>query len=661
MRTAQLALSSVTKRYDDRVVLDQVSLTVKPGERIGIIGDNGSGKSTLLKLIAGVLSPDNGELTVVAPGGIGYLAQTLDLPAEATVQEAIDLALSDLRTLEAELHTMEDNLDESTLEAYGELIARFEARGGYDADNQVDAALHGLGLPSLDRGRALGSLSGGERSRLALAATLASAPELLLLDEPTNDLDDHAVAWLEQHLRGHRGTVVAITHDRVFLERITSVILEVDLGKVRRYGNGYSGYLAAKAAERAAWTRRHEEWVLEVERHSGLVAANAGRMAAIPRKMSKAGMGGIGAWRARGRSHGAMGRIRQSQARLEALHGDPVAAPPERLRFSASITTSSGTIPGTVAGTVAGATLAGTAGSSRGLGSLDAAGVGPSPALAPGANAAGGLGSLDAAGVGLSPAVARGVTAASGPSPAVASGATADASPSPAVGGLAAALHTPDQPSALDQPWQAIAETMLTQLFPPRAELTGVTVGSRLHLPGGLRIGYGERLLVTGPNGAGKSTLMRVLAGELTPDTGTVHVNGTVGYLRQEETPWNPALTVLQAFASGRAGAPEEHAEALLSLGLFRPGDLRLRVGELSYGQRRRIELARLVTDPVDLLLLDEPTNHLSPALVEELEEALVDYPGALVIVTHDRRMRSRFTGTHVELDAGKIVARRTV
>ncbi|MFI6483373.1 ABC-F family ATP-binding cassette domain-containing protein [Nonomuraea sp. NPDC050663] len=615
MRTAQLALSSITKRYDDRVVLDQVSLTVKPGERIGVIGDNGSGKSTLLKLIAGALTPDNGELTVVAPGGIGYLAQTLDLPAEATVQEAIDLALSDLRTLEADLHTMEENLDESTLEAYGELIARFEARGGYDADNQVDAALHGLGLPSLDRGRTLGSLSGGERSRLALAATLASAPELLLLDEPTNDLDDQAVAWLEQHLRGHRGTVVAITHDRVFLERITSVILEVDLGKVRRYGNGYSGYLAAKAAERAAWARRHEEWVLEVERHSGLVAANAGRMAAIPRKMSKAGMGGIGAWRARGRSHGAMGRIRQSQARLDALRGDPVVAPPERLRFSASITTSTGT--------GSGGPLAGAVGSPRAGGLLDAAD--------PGARPVGG--SRDAA---LS-------------------------TPSPALGGLAAALTTPDGPSTLDQPWHSIAETMLTQLFPPRAELTDVTVASRLHLPGGLRIGYGERLLVTGPNGAGKSTLMRVLAGELTPDTGTVHVNGTVGYLRQEETPWNPALTVLQAFASGRPGDPEEHADALLSLGLFRPADLRLRVGELSYGQRRRIELARLVTDPVDLLLLDEPTNHLSPALVEELEEALVDYPGALVIVTHDRRMRSRFTGTHVELDAGKIVARRTV
>ena len=160
---------------------------------------------------------------------------------------------------------------------------------------------------------------------------------------------------------------------------------------------------------------------------------------------------------------------------------------------------------------------------------------------------------------------------------------------------------------------------------------------------------------MTGPNGAGKSTLLRVLAGELRPETGTVRVPGRVGHLRQEETPWPARLTVVEAYAYGRPGYEDEHTERLLSLGLFAPSDLRLRVGELSYGQRRRIELARLVSEPVDLLLLDEPTNHLAPALVEELEEALEGYAGALVVVTHDRRMRARFEGAHLELDAGRI------
>lgn len=179
------------------------------------------------------------------------------------------------------------------------------------------------------------------------------------------------------------------------------------------------------------------------------------------------------------------------------------------------------------------------------------------------------------------------------------------------------------------------------------ADLTGIRVGDRLRVPS-LHIGGDERLLVTGPNGAGKTTLMRVLAGELQPDEGTVRTRGRVGHLRQQETPWPPGLTVLQAFAGGRGGDLDEHTDRLLSLGLFSPADLHLKVSELSYGQRRRIELARLVSEPVDLLLLDEPTNHLSPALIEELEGALTGYRGAVVIVTHDRRMRTRFTGTRL-------------
>ncbi|SEG90562.1 macrolide transport system ATP-binding/permease protein [Thermomonospora echinospora] len=554
--SAQLALNQITKRYGTRVVLDRVSLTVKPGERLGVIGDNGSGKSTLLKLMADVERPDNGELVVVAPSGVGYLPQSLALPSHATVADAVDQALADLRELEARMRAAERSLgaagaqERAGLDAYAELVAEFEARGGYEADVRVEVALHGLGLPGLDRSRPLGTLSGGERSRLALAATLASAPELLLLDEPTNDLDDQATAWLEQRLRAHRGTVVVITHDRMFLERVTTAILEVADGQVRRYGDGYAGYLAAKAAERAAQARAHEEWKTELDRHATLVAANAGRLAVIPRKTAKAGMG-TGAWRARSRTHGAAGRIRQSQQRLQWLTDHPVAPPPEPLRFTAV----------------------------------------------------------------------------------------------PATAGAAAG----DEVAALD----------------------GVVVAGRLRMES-LTIRAGERLLVTGPNGAGKTTLMRVLAGELRPDAGEVRRAGRVGFFRQDEPdtddrrwavragtlrqdgPTDAARrTVLQAYAHGRPGSLDEHADALLALGLFRPSDLGLRLGELSYGQRRRIELARLVSEPVDLLLLDEPTNHLSPMLTEQLEEALASYQGALVVVTHDRRLRATFTGARVELADG--------
>ncbi|WP_338678000.1 ABC-F family ATP-binding cassette domain-containing protein [Streptomyces sp. SCSIO 30461] len=536
---SQLSLEEITKRYDEHVVLDRVSLTVKPGEKAGVIGDNGSGKSTLLRLIAGVEGVDNGEVTVTAPGGIGYLPQRLDMPAGSTVRDVLDRAFADLRDLERRLHEVEDALvddDPQLLAAYGDLLAEFEDRGGYEADARADAALHGLGLPGLDRDRPVDTLSGGERSRLALAATLAAAPELLLLDEPTNDLDDQAVDWLEKRLQDHRGTIVVITHDRAFLEAVTSAILEVDPDRktVNRYGDGYQGYLTAKAAARARWEREYEEHLAEIARQETL-AANAGRMLATIAKKGPWAFSGSEHHRARSSSSSTSSKARNANERLNRLRANPVPQPPDPLRFTASI----------------------------------------------------------------------------------------------AVGDEAAAA-----PEG------------------PLTEVDGLRVDGRLSI-GGLSLAHGERLLITGPNGAGKSTLLRVLAGDLEPDAGTVRRAERIGWLRQDELPKHPRRSVLAEFADGRPGHPDEFTGQLLSLGLFRESELDLPVGSLSVGQRRRIDLARLVTRPVDLLLLDEPTNHLSPLLVEELEQALADYTGAVVIVTHDRRMRRAFQGSHLELSDG--------
>lgn len=188
-----------------------------------MIGESGSGKSTLLKLLAAAESPDAGQITVRFPGGTGHLPQPLALSPDHTVRDAVDLALADLRDMERRLRAAEKRLSEASeaeLSAYGELLLAYEERGGYEADVRVDAALHGLGLAGISRDRVLGSLSGGEQSRLALACVPAAAPELLLLDEPTNHLDAAAAHWLEEHLRARRGTVVAVTHDRAFPERV---------------------------------------------------------------------------------------------------------------------------------------------------------------------------------------------------------------------------------------------------------------------------------------------------------------------------------------------------------------------------------------------------------------------------------------------------------
>ncbi|SKC45422.1 ABC-F family ATP-binding cassette domain-containing protein [Krasilnikoviella flava] len=557
MDPSQLTLTDITLRYADRVVLDRLSLTVAPGERVGVVGDNGSGKSTLLAVVAGSLEPQNGTRVVHAPGGAGYLPQTVELPGASTVAEAIDHLLADLRTLAAQIAALEDRLGtldgaalDDALRRYGALTARFDARDGSGADRRVAVALHRLGLPGLDHGRALGTLSGGERSRLALAATLAADPELLLLDEPTNDLDDDALDWLTDRLHAHDGTVVAVTHDRAFLAGLTTTLVEVEGGGARRYGTGYAGYLAAKDAEREQLRLAYERWRADLGRQQRIADTNAEAMERIPRKLPMASFGS-GAFRSRARTHGATGRIRNAKERVRRLTDDPAERPADRAEFRTDVATAG-------------------------------------------------------------PATDRSDGGADGTGPAI-------------------LLDGVEVRGRLDAPRLAV----------PR-----------------LTIAAGEHVLVTGPNGAGKSTLLGVVAGEVAPDTGTARTVGAVGHLRQAGGFTSlDARTVLHAFAAGRPGDLEEHAEALLATGLFRPEDLPRPVRELSQGQRSRLELARVVTTTTDVLLVDEPTNHLSPALVEELERAFAAFDGTLVLVSHDRTMRERFRGRRIVLDGGATVA----
>ncbi|MEU9162706.1 ABC-F family ATP-binding cassette domain-containing protein [Streptomyces sp. NPDC048424] len=552
--TAQLTASDLTKSYEGRPVLDSVDCSVRVGERLGIVGENGSGKSTLLRLLAGVERPDRGEVVLRAEGGVGYFSQEEDLPPHLTVQQVVDRALAELHGLERLLRRLEARMADGdataeTLTAYADTLTAFELRGGYDADARVERSLHGLGLPGLPRERTVGGLSGGEVVRLRLAVLLAAAPEVLLLDEPTNHLDGTALTWLEDHLRARRGITVAVSHDRVFLERVTTSLLEVDgdLHRTVRYGNGYAGYLAERAAERRRRTEAHAAWRAEAARLREAAAVTARRVA--PGRAAKDG-NKMAYDRAAGRVQQSLAsRVRNAEERLARLLARPVPAPADPLRFTAVPRTATAE-PGTRA--------------------------------EPGA-AAGPAGSGDARQV------------------------------------LLAA--------------------------------TGVAVEGRL-APLDVTVPAGGRLLVTGPNGAGKSTLLHVLAGALTADLGQVVRYGRIGLLAQQTDYGAGRGTLLAAYAEGHPGTPEEHAERLLALGLFTPDRLSAPVASLSVGQRQRLALARLVTVPADVLLLDEPTNHLSPALAEELEDALARFAGAVVVVSHDRRLCARWPGDRLALRA---------
>ena len=525
--TDHLYLSAVSHSYGDRELFHAVDLAIHHGEHVAIVGENGAGKSTLLRLMAGVEAPDDGTAGLSGNSGyrVGYLAQTHGFPESLTVGDAIDTSLSSLRALEARILELEAGLadaDPEELEIYGSLQTEYQLREGYAAESRVEAALDKLGLGGLDRRRTLGSLSGGEQERVALACLLADPAEALLLDEPTNHLDASGTAWLESRLASHRGTVVVVSHDRVLLRKVATTIIEVDADRrsVNRYGNGYEGYLREKAAERARWIQEYEQW-LDAMAAERLQAATVADGMGYGRKRDNDKMGfdfKAGTWQ-----RAAASKVRNAQERLRRLEDNPVDRPPVPLKLAAPL----------------------------------------------------------------------GVTALAASEPAL--------------------------------------------------EAHGISAPGRLQ-PTHLRVEAGQKVLITGPNGAGKSTLLSILAGTLEPATGSVTVNGKVGYLQQElEVPSRPGLRLLPAFAAGLGGNIDEHAEGLLRLGLFRPAEFHVPVGGLSAGQQRRLALARLLLGGYDTMIVDEPTNHLAPVLVEQLEAALASFEGTLVIVSHDRALGGWF------------------
>ncbi|WP_432564729.1 ABC-F family ATP-binding cassette domain-containing protein [Kineococcus sp. SYSU DK003] len=531
--TTTLALRGVSKSYDHVSVLDGVDLAFAPGLVTGVVGENGCGKSTLLRLLAGAEPADSGRVVATAAGagrgGTGYLPQDAGAPCDLAVGAVLDAAFADLRALRTRMRELEELMsggDLDVLGEYGEVQTAFELRGGYDADVRLEQSLTGLGLPALPRDRSVATLSGGQRSRLHLAALLAAAPEVLLLDEPTNHLDAAAAGWLEAHLRARGGTTVVVSHDREFLDAVAAELVEVDPHLptgVARYPGGYAGFLHAKAAQRRRWELAREQWEADVERlrTTGDARARDVNHARARRDNDKMQYD----YKGERVAESLASRVRANAEKLRRLQEAEVPRPPEPLRFTP-----------------------------------------------------------------------------------------------PGAGGRRGGLHA-----------------------------AGVSVAGRLAAVD-VEVGPTGRLLVTGPNGSGKSTLLEVLAGTLTPTTGTVRRRGRLGLLRQDPAGEHLDRTVLAAFADGRAGTADELAHRLLRMGLFDAERLGVAVRKLSTGARRRLDVARLLADRHDVLLLDEPTNHLAPQLVEELEAAVEAFPGAVVVVSHDRRLRRTFRGDVLEL-----------
>ncbi|KIQ65195.1 antibiotic ABC transporter ATP-binding protein [Kitasatospora griseola] len=323
-----------------RRILDGLSMTAAPGRRLGLIGENGCGKSTLLRVLAGVDEPDAGS--VDRPADLGYLHQEIPFDAATTVAAVLDDALREARADLAELDRLGADLAElpdgdprlpGLLAAYGARLEQAQDREAWDADRRAALLLDGLGLAAVGPQRTLGSLSGGQRGRLALAALLVRRPAAVLLDEPTNHLDDGAAALLEEQLRSLPGTVVVASHDRAFIDAVCTDLLDLDPaadGPVR-FGGGYRAYLDAKRARRLRWERRFTDEQRELAELRRSVEVTAHRVAPDrgPTDNEKMGYG----HRAGRVQQQISRRVRDAAGRLADLERRQVAEPPAPLRF----------------------------------------------------------------------------------------------------------------------------------------------------------------------------------------------------------------------------------------------------------------------------------------------------------------------------------------
>ncbi|MFF9502234.1 ABC-F family ATP-binding cassette domain-containing protein [Streptomyces sp. NPDC014656] len=336
-----LLAHDLVRSLGGRRVLDGVSLTASPGHRIGLIGENGVGKSTLLRVLAGVDEPDAGSVT--RPADLGLLHQEMPFDAASTLAAVLDEALREAREDLAELDRLggelarapeDDPGHRELLDAYGRRLERTQDRESWDADRRAALVLDGLGLGAVAHDRPLGSLSGGQRGRLALAALLVRRPSALLLDEPTNHLDDGAAAFLEEQVRSLPGAVVVASHDRAFLDAVCTDLVDLDPavdGPVR-YGGNYSAYLSGKRAERERWERRYAEEQEELEELRRSAGVTAHRLAPDRGRVDNEKMGyGHRAGRVQSQISR---RVRNATRRLEELERAQVPEPPRPLRFA---------------------------------------------------------------------------------------------------------------------------------------------------------------------------------------------------------------------------------------------------------------------------------------------------------------------------------------
>ncbi|MGQ0749862.1 MAG: energy-dependent translational throttle protein EttA [Betaproteobacteria bacterium] len=495
-----------------RVVLEDISLSFFPGAKIGVLGLNGAGKSSLLKIMAGVDRDFIGEALPMPDMRIGYLPQEPQLDPGKDVRGNVEEGVADSMALinrfnaisERFAEPLEDAEMNRLLEEQGELQARIDAADAWELDRKLEVAADALRLPPWDAD--VERISGGERRRVALCRLLLSRPDMLLLDEPTNHLDALSVQWLEQFLERYPGTVIAVTHDRYFLDNVAGWILELDRGRGIPWEGNYSSWLEQKEKRLEIEARQESARIKAMQAELEWVRANP--------------------------------KARQAKSKARLARFEELASADVQKRSE----TNEIYIP-----------------------------------------------------------------------------------PGPHLGNL------------------AIEAEGLSKSFGDRPLFAGLS----FRLPPGGIVG------IIGPNGAGKTTLFRILVGQQRPDAGTLRIGETVriAHVDQSRDALNPAKTVWEEISGGQdtiqVGNYATASRGYVARFNFKGADQQKTVGELSGGERNRLHLARLLKSGGNVLLLDEPTNDLDVETLRALEQALLDFPGCAVVISHDRWFLDRIA-THI-------------
>lgn len=525
---SMISATKIHKAFGVTPVLQEVSFHINASDRIGIVGANGAGKSTLMKILAGQLSPDAGQLGIARDISLGYLQQRDHFRPDRTVEEEMLEIFRWQRQTEKELTELSERISlrsgagqpvEEDLARYDALSSEFARRKGFEYRSQIRGILSSLAFSEDYMSKKIALLSGGERTRLALASMLLRAPDVLLLDEPTNHLDIGTLKWLEQYLLSYSGTLVIISHDRYFLDRVVRRIFEIENTRLTVYEGNYTAYAEKKRLQYEESLKHYEQVQEEISRQEEIIR--------------------------RFKGHNTEKLVKRAQSREKLLarmeRPDKPVAPLGRLKIQFKEKLNSGT----------------------------------------------------------DVLFARGLAKSFG------------------------------------------RGAQKRELF------RNVD----------LDIKKGDRLCIVGANGIGKTTLLKILLGQLAPDEGSVRLGQNVipAYYDQEQQLLDPDNTVLEEVHGAFRLYDQQDLRSMLGRFLFRGDDVFKKVGDLAGGEKARLSLLKLMLSGANLLIMDEPTNHLDIQAKEVFEDALLAFPGTLLLVSHDRYLLSRIPTAILELNADGI------